>query len=56
MPLVAAETYIYRTFFKCWFAIVLYGISHGLILLPVILSLVGSPPLEEGEEKESEVI
>ena len=29
-----------------------YGISHGLILLPVVLSLIGSPPLEEEESPE----
>lgn len=40
----AAEHYIFQSFFKMFFAIVVAGIWHGVIVLPVILSFVGSDP------------
>lgn len=39
-----AEHYFFRSFFKMFFAIIVAGAWHGLVLLPVVLSLVGSPP------------
>ena len=39
--LVFASSDIFYTFFVIFFGIVVLGISHGLILLPVVLSLIG---------------
>jgi predicted RND superfamily exporter protein len=39
--LAASQSYVFRVFFKAFFGIVVFGFSHGLILLPVILSWVG---------------
>ena len=36
-----ARSYIFVVFFKLWFGIIVFGMSNGFILLPVILSLVG---------------
>ena len=37
----ASESYVFRIFFKVLLVTVLIGGAHGLLLLPVILSLAG---------------
>jgi hypothetical protein len=37
----AATTYIFEVFFKCFTLAVWLGLYHGLVVLPVLLSLVG---------------
>jgi hypothetical protein len=37
IPLAFASSVIFRTFFKMFFCIILYGAGHGLILLPALL-------------------
>jgi multidrug efflux pump subunit AcrB len=41
LPLAFATSEVFRVFFKMFVAILLAGGSHGLILMPVVLSLVG---------------
>ena len=41
-PLAASNSNIFRTFFKMFLGIIVYGVGHGLVLMPVILSLFGS--------------
>ncbi|CAB9507719.1 Pick C1-like protein 1 [Seminavis robusta] len=41
VPLCISSTKIFMTVFLAFFGMVVLGIAHGLILLPVILSLVG---------------
>ena len=41
VPLSASRVTIFMTVFNAFFAMVTLGVTHGLILLPVILSLVG---------------
>lgn len=62
-PLVLSTTHIFMTVFWAFAAMVILGFTHGLILLPVVLSLTGpiathhkqavnSPDLHRGIEKE----
>ncbi|XP_072535271.1 patched domain-containing protein 3-like [Salminus brasiliensis] len=39
--LSTAESYIFRTFFKIMFLVILFGLAHGIVFLPVFLSLFG---------------
>ncbi|KAJ1491849.1 patched family-domain-containing protein [Baffinella frigidus] len=43
LVLGASKSYIFRMFFKQFFGICFFGATHGLMLLPVVLSLVGPP-------------
>ncbi|XP_068002156.1 patched domain-containing protein 3 [Melanerpes formicivorus] len=40
--LAAAKTYIFRTFFKIMFLVILFGALHGLVFIPVFLTFFGS--------------
>ena len=42
-----SQTYTFQVFFKMWVGIVIFGMSNGFLLLPVVLSLIG--PLRPGE-------
>eukprot|EP00747_Dinoflagellata_sp_TGD_P222405 gnl/TRDRNA2_/TRDRNA2_94111_c0_seq1.p1 gnl/TRDRNA2_/TRDRNA2_94111_c0~~gnl/TRDRNA2_/TRDRNA2_94111_c0_seq1.p1 ORF type:complete len:893 (-),score=185.54 gnl/TRDRNA2_/TRDRNA2_94111_c0_seq1:209-2551(-) len=41
LPLSLAGSEVFRVFFKMFMAILLVGGAHGLVLMPVVLSLVG---------------
>jgi len=53
--LVTSKSHIFVSFFKIFFMICVFGLFHGLIMLPVILCLVG--PLDDKviTEKEEEI-
>lgn len=40
LPLAFASSPTFRTFFKMLFSVVVVGITHGLLLIPILLSLV----------------
>ncbi|XP_062500022.1 patched domain-containing protein 3-like [Corticium candelabrum] len=42
--LASSDSYVFMTFFKVFFLVVLFGLFHGLCLLPVVLSLIGPSP------------
>lgn len=41
LPLATAGVYIFRAFFKTLFLVMLFGAVHGLLFLPVALSVLG---------------
>jgi len=43
--LAPSKSYIFESFFKMWFGIIVFGVCNGFILLPVLLSTFG--PLDE---------
>ena len=49
--LVTSRSYVFKTFFKIFLLIVVFGLYHGLVLLPVLLSILGPKGEEEEEEK-----
>lgn len=51
--LAAAKSYIFVVFFKLWFGIIVFGMSNGFILLPIILSFIG--PVSTDEEVKVEL-
>ncbi len=38
------RSHVFVTFFRIFFLVVLFGLFHGLAVLPVLLSLVGPRP------------
>uniref|UniRef100_A0A8B9EQJ9 Patched domain-containing protein 3 n=1 Tax=Anser cygnoides TaxID=8845 RepID=A0A8B9EQJ9_ANSCY len=49
--LAAAKTYIFRTFFKIMFLVILFGAAHGLVFIPVFLTFFG----HFGRSKDQEI-
>jgi Patched family len=52
VPLAASSLEIFMTVFSAFFAMVALGCTHGLILLPVVLSLVGPTTNVRHDRKE----
>ncbi|XP_064108422.1 protein patched homolog 1-like [Macrobrachium nipponense] len=50
LPLAGSDSYVFITFFKIFFAVCLYGVYHGLVVLPVLLSLVGPAPYATAQQ------
>ena len=49
--LCTSRSYIFLTFFKVFFLVVVFGLFHGLIFLPVLLSIVG--PSSHGHQDDN---
>ena len=43
--LAISKSYIFVVFFRMWFGIIIFGMSNGFFLLPVVLSFIG--PVQE---------
>merc|ERR1711992_282380 len=52
--LVTSRSHIFTSFFKIFLMICLFGLFHGLIMLPVILCLFGPTDTAEEEEEQKE--
>ena len=48
--LMTSKSYVFKTFFKIFFLVVTFGVYHGLVFLPVTLSLIGPKPHVQPEE------
>ena len=48
-PLAASFAYTFRTFFKIMFLVILFGMLHGLFVIPVLLSMLGPTGTECGD-------
>merc|ERR1719450_181450 len=47
-----SQSYIFVSFFKVFFLTVVFGLFHGLVLLPVILAMAGPADDHVGEEED----
>lgn len=48
-----SNSYVFRAFFKIFFLVIIFGIWHGLVFLPVVLSSVGPRSLRVTKIRES---
>ncbi|KAF2366096.1 Protein patched/dispatched [Trinorchestia longiramus] len=55
MVLVLAPSYIFITFFKTVFLVIFFGATHGLFLLPVLLSLLGPGSCSSNKKKKESI-
>ena len=46
MMLLGSSGYIFRTFFKLMFLVMLFGLLHSVLFLPVLLSMIGPKPAD----------
>jgi len=53
--LSVSKSYVFRIFFKMFFGIVVFGAAHGLVLLPVLLSLIGPAYIDTGRKSMEEM-
>ena len=44
--LMTSKSFVFLVFFKIFFLVVVFGLYHGLVFLPIVLSLIG--PLSSG--------
>ncbi|XP_076180343.1 patched domain-containing protein isoform X2 [Ptiloglossa arizonensis] len=54
IALVLAGTYIFMVFFKMVFLVIFIGAMHGMLLLPVLLSLFGPAYTEEDDTEKTQ--
>ena len=41
-----SNSFAFKIFFKIFFLVVMFGLYHGLVFLPVVLSLIGPSPVK----------
>lgn len=46
-----SKTYVLRAFFKIFLLVIIFGLWHGLLLLPVVLSTIGPRSLRATQKK-----
>ena len=50
LALAGARTYVFESFFRCFVLIISFGLYFGLIVLPVMLSVIGPDKVFRDEE------
>jgi hypothetical protein len=50
--LANSKSHVFITFFRVFLLVVVFGLFHGLTLLPVILSWIGPPPNLEHQPRD----
>ncbi|XP_069127848.1 patched domain-containing protein 3-like isoform X2 [Argopecten irradians] len=53
--LAVSNSYVFTTFFKVFLLVVIFGVFHGLVYLPVLLSWIGPAPYMSAEREEPPV-
>lgn len=51
--LAFSDAYVFRAFFKIFLLVILFGLWHGLLLLPIVLSTVGPRSLRHNNKRRS---
>lgn len=54
VPMAFSKSVIIRTFFRLIFGTIIFSLAIGLMLMPVVLSVVGPPPLRSVVQAEAE--
>merc|ERR1712217_385093 len=44
MMLALSQSYVFRVLFQSFFLTVVFGLAHGMLMLPALLSLIGPEP------------
>ncbi|XP_055387683.1 patched domain-containing protein 3-like isoform X2 [Condylostylus longicornis] len=45
-----SEAYTFKSFFKIFFLIIIFGLFHGVVFLPIVLSLIGPAPYQNTDQ------
>lgn len=51
--LMTSSSYVFKSFFKIFFLVVVFGLFHGIAFLPVILSFIGKEGTPDYKIKET---
>ena len=51
--LASSDSHVFSTFFKIFFLVVVFGLFHGLIFLPVLLRWIGPAAYEDARPSSS---
>ena len=51
--LANSKSHVFSTFFKVFFLVIVFGLFNGLLLLPVMLSLVGPAAYSQASKEET---
>ena len=54
VPMAFSKSVIIRTFFRLIFGTIVFSLAIGLMLMPVVLSVVGPPTLQSAAKAEQE--
>ena len=54
LMLTLSTSYIFQSFFKLMLLVILFGLAHSVLFLPVLLSLAGPRPNEDNKEHSSQ--
>ena len=50
--LAGSDSHVFSVFFRIFLLVIIFGLFHGLILLPVVLSLIGPPAYNNAQPAE----